>query len=187
MHGETHKNLACILSTGLALTLLSTGCANDPTSARRGSSEYPMAMVLDTADLQKVSESVLQSLLESKVFDRAPHHPALLAMGRIENRTSQSFDTSSFAGLICAPLLQTGKVVALGKKDDGVDVSTHADAVSRPDFTLSGRVVETSTRRGNIKESTYVFQFSLVNNNRLAVWEANHSITKLGKRAGVSH
>jgi hypothetical protein len=56
---------------------------------------------------------------------------------------------------------------------------------SRPDYTLSGKIIENRTRQGNKSESTYVFQMALATRDGLAVWEEEKTITKQGKRSAV--
>ena len=56
---------------------------------------------------------------------------------------------------------------------------------ARPDYTLSGKIIENRTRQGNRNESTYVFQMALATRDGLAVWEEEKTITKQSKRSAV--
>ena len=168
-------------------SLLLTGCtANHQGSVRLAdpSSHSPVTMGIDTRDLMMAAEAAVQSILDSHVFERGPHHPAVLEIGKLVNGTSQQLDTSLLTGQIRASLLKTGTVAVADMEPEAVDSSSHIKALSHPDFTLSGRVVESRSRTGSITQSTYVFQFSLTDNNGLHVWEENKIITKQGKHAG---
>ena len=129
------------------------------------------------------AEAAVQSLVDSSVFERGPRHPAVLAIGKLVNETSQQLNTSLLTGQIRAALLQTGRVAVADMEPKAVDSSSHIKALSHPDFTLSGRVVESRSRTGSITQSTYAFQFSLADSDGLKVWEENKIITKQGKHA----
>ena len=133
---------------------------------------------LNMEDLMTVANQTVAVLLESGIFDRAPNHPAVLATGMFSNNTSQHFDMSLLTGEVRAGLLQTGKVVMSTVEPKAAESSPYADTLSRPDFVLSGRVVEMFLRTGVSKQLTYVFQFSLNDSNDLAIWEHNVTITK---------
>ena len=96
-------------------------------------------------------------------------------------------------------LLGTGKVVVditagLGGPEDPLAAEAKREqqllgtqkVSGRPDYTLSGKIIENRTRQGNQRESTYVFQMALATRDGLAVWEDEKTITKQGKRAPVS-
>jgi PBP1b-binding outer membrane lipoprotein LpoB len=56
----------------------------------------------------------------------------------------------------------------------------------KPDFTLSGKIIETTARAGSTRQSTYSFQLSLTDaRTGLAVWEGEKEITKQGKHPAV--
>ena len=137
---------------------------------------------IDMQDLMMAAEEAVASLLELGIFDRAPHHPAVLAISRFHNATSQQLDMSLLPGLIRASLLKTGKVVGVDMEPKAGEPTPHVDAIARPELTLSGSVVDTIERRGSIKQSTYVFQFALAESNGLAVWSENKAITKTTRR-----
>ena len=54
-----------------------------------------------------------------------------------------------------------------------------------PDFSLSGKIIETSVRAGSTRQTTYSFQLSLTDKQGLAVWEGEKEITKQGTREAV--
>jgi PBP1b-binding outer membrane lipoprotein LpoB len=183
---ESVNKSECIAVAWFVAGLLLTGCAAKPTcyppSLGLEHSQKPVTMGIDAQDFTVAANYAVASLLESGVFDRAPHHPAVLAVGKFFNETSQQLDTSLLPSQICAALLKTGKVVLPEKGQNAVDSLSHSDALSRPDFTLSGSVVETRERAWKITQSIYVFQFSLADSNSLTVWAENKEITKQAAR-----
>ena len=138
---------------------------------------------LDMQDLRGVAIRAVGSLSESGIFDRAPNHPAVLASSSFSNHTSQQVDMSLLTGEVRVALLQTGKVVLTAVEPQAAESSLYANTLSRPDFVLSGRVFQTIVRTGRSRQSSYVFQFSLSDSNRLAVWEENVTITKQSKKS----
>jgi PBP1b-binding outer membrane lipoprotein LpoB len=54
-----------------------------------------------------------------------------------------------------------------------------------PDFSLSGKIIETRAKAGNVRQSTFSFQLSLTDKRGLALWEGEEEITKQGKRPSV--
>jgi len=54
-----------------------------------------------------------------------------------------------------------------------------------PDFSLSGKIIETVARAGHTHQSTYSFQLSLTDKSGLAVWESEKEITKQGTQPSV--
>lgn len=129
-------------------------------------------------DLTTAAAAAVQSLLESGVFDRAPHHPAVLGIGRFANATSHMFDASLLTGQISSLLVKTGKVVVSDLEQPATGSS------SRSDFTLSGSVHEIGANRVESygvtrQQTTYVFQFSLADSNNLIVWAENKEISRI--------
>jgi hypothetical protein len=55
----------------------------------------------------------------------------------------------------------------------------------RPDYTLSGKIIEVRDRAGDTRQSSFVFQLSLSSNAGVAVWEDEKTITKQGTRPAV--
>ena len=72
-----------------------------------------------------------------------------------------------------------------GKAEDPLAKELGAELPHRPDFTLSGKILETRASAGNVKQSTFSFQLSLTDNRGLALWEGEEEITKQGSRATV--
>jgi uncharacterized protein (TIGR02722 family) len=158
---------------------------------------------INVQDWNMASESMINSLISKHINSGSlkgsgPDGRAILAISRIVNNTSIQIDTDILVKKIRVALLGTGKVVAditagLGGPEDPLAAEAKREqqflgtqkVAGRPDYTLSGKIVENRTRQGNQRESTYVFQMALATRDGLAVWEEEKTITKQGKRAPV--
>ena len=52
-------------------------------------------------------------------------------------------------------------------------------------YSLSGKIIELTTRTDNLRQSTYEFQLTLSDRRGLVIWEDVKSITKQGKKPSV--
>jgi uncharacterized protein (TIGR02722 family) len=181
------------------------GCASsqatyvDPASTRTLSNVGE----INVQDWNMASESMINSLISKHINSGSlkgsgPDGRAILAISRIVNNTSVQIDTDILVKKIRVALLGTGKVVAditagLGGPEDPLAAEAKREqqflgtqkVAGRPDYTLSGKIIENRTRQGNQRESTYVFQMALATRDGLAVWEEEKTITKQGQRAPV--
>ncbi len=189
----------------VATAALLGGCASsqatyvDPASTRTLSNVGE----INVQDWNMASESMINSLISKHINSGSlkgsgPDGRAILAISRIVNNTSIQIDTDILVKKIRVALLGTGKVVAditagLGGPEDPLAAEAKREqqflgtqkVAGRPDYTLSGKIIENRTRQGNQRESTYVFQMALATRDGLAVWEEEKTITKQGKRAPV--
>lgn len=157
-----------------ALTaLLWNGCATAP-HVVEGPNKVS-SMGIDTEDFASQADQMIQSLLGSGVLDKAGHKPAVMVVGRIVNNTTRQLDTDLLTKNIRVALNKSGKATT--------DVT--GGALSDPDFTLSGKIVESRVRQGNIRQSTYTFQLSMSDQKGMAVWEEQKDITKQSERSAT--
>lgn len=156
---------------------------------------------INIQDFMYAGTSVVNKLLASGVLDSVSNPPALLAMSRVINNTGQQVDTDLLTKKIRVALLESGKAIttttlgvgglpedplAKGLKQEA-DFMADAKTTRTPDFTLSGKIIETSARAGNLRQSTFTFQLSLTAaKNGEAVWEGEESITKQATRPNVA-
>jgi PBP1b-binding outer membrane lipoprotein LpoB len=157
----------------LACPLIWVGCATAP-HVVEGPNRVP-TMGISTADFAAKADDMIQSLVESSVLDKSPRKPAILVVGRIANNTAQQLDTDLLAKKIRVALNKSGKAMT----------DTTGGALSDPDFTLSGKIIQGQTRYGNLRESSFTFQLSLSNPQGLAVWEEEKEIIKQSERPAV--
>ncbi len=130
-------------------------------------------------------------------------------IGEIKNGTRELIDTDLLTKKIRIALNRSGKVAtttAVGSSTKGpedkasletrelrksgeFDQTTVAGRgqMIAPDYSLSGKIIETPVRAGNVRQSTFSFQLSLSDiRTGLALWEDEVEITKAGKKANVS-
>ena len=192
------------VATALATAALLSGCATQTTYVDPGSTRTITNVgELNVQDWNMASEAMVNSLISKHINPGSlkgsgPDGRAVLAISRIVNSTSLQIDTDLLVKKIRISLLGTGKVVAditagLGGPEDPLAAEAKREAqflgtqkvAARPDYTLSGKIIENRTRQGNKSESTYVFQMALATRDGLAVWEEEKTITKQGKRSAV--
>jgi PBP1b-binding outer membrane lipoprotein LpoB len=160
-----------LLPLTAAGVMLISGCGTNAHYIQSGGHESVVSVnQINIQDFIAAANAATSDLLASGALDRVSNPPAVLAMSRIVNNTSQQIDTDLLTKKIRVALLQSGKAVT---------------TTQLPDFTLSGKIIETFVKAGDTKQSTYSFQLSLTDKRGLAVWEGDKDITKQGTRSGV--
>ncbi len=174
-----------------AITAILAGCGTNAHYIQTGGRESVVSInQVNIQDFMSAADSETSDLLASGALDRVQHPPAVLAISRIVNNTSQQIDTDLLVKKIRVALLQSGKAVTtttfgLGGPEDPLAPSIQSQPHQLPDFTLSGKIIETLVRAGNTSQATYSFQLSLTDQRGLAVWEGEKEITKQGTRPSV--
>lgn len=183
--------------------LLLTGCGSNAVYVDSGGPET--VVTLDSINIQdwsRAADEMVESLLNSGVLEQAPRYPAVMAISRIVNNTTQSVDTDMLTGKIRATLNRSGKVVTsttvglggraqdpLAREAQDMARFTSGDRApsnDMPDYTLSGKIMEDQVRAGRTRQTTYIFQLALTDVRRgVAVWEDERQITKQGTRPTV--
>lgn len=81
-------------------------------------------------------------------------------------------------------LNKTGKfAIAMGFGEQRDDLL--AKTPRRPDYTLSGEIIEDREQAGSTRQSSFIFQFSLTSAAGVLVWAEEKTITKQGRRAPI--
>jgi len=134
----------------------------------------------------QAADTMTSELLASGALDKVSNPPAVLAISRIVNNTSQQMDMDLLTKKIRVALLQSGKAVTTttvglgGTAEDPMakgiqqenDFKSDQQSTRTPDFTLSGKIIQLAVKAGNTSQSTFSFQLSLTNpKTGLAVWE----------------
>lgn len=155
---------------------------------------------INVQDWDNAANEMIQSLLGSQILDRAPVQPAVLAIDRVVNKTSDAnLDTDMLEKKIRIALNRSGKVqttTTYGRNAESrmaQDIQTKQDFLGgngptdrSPNYTLSGKIIEDVARDGSTRQVTYVFQLSLTDvRSGNAVWEDEKKIQKTGTRAAV--
>ena len=190
--------LTTFFSCIVFLTL--TGCATKKTERIvPGGSQAITTTGIDQKDWDGAAVTMIDSLNEKFInagkLQSPPDKPALLAISLIRNNTGLRIDTDLLVKKIQIALNQTDKVVTsttigIGDAADPIAVEEKRRLrllgiePSRPNYTLSGKIIEQVGRAGNVREATYTFQLSLTKTPEgFAVWEDEHPMTKQTKRS----
>jgi uncharacterized protein (TIGR02722 family) len=155
---------------------------------------------INIQDWSMAAEAAITDLLAAGVLDKVPAPPAVMVVSRVVNSTSQQVDTDLLTKKIRVALNKSGKALTMTTRGPG---GTAEDELAReiaqewkdmgltnptprpPDFSLSGKIIETYTRSGNYRQAAYTFQLSLTDNRGLAVWEGEKEVVKQGRRPAV--
>jgi uncharacterized protein (TIGR02722 family) len=194
------KHFALIAAAAAAPALF-TGCATSNAHYVETGGRENIVTVgqINIQDFSAAAESAINSLLASGALDKVQNPPAVVAISRVVNNTGQHIDTDLLTKKIRIAMLQSGKALtstteglggvaedplAKGLKQEA-DFLADKKVTRSPDFSLSGKIIETRARAENLRQSTYSFQLSLTDNRGLAVWEGEKEITKQGSRPSV--
>ncbi len=175
-----------------------TGCASN--QVRTVDSKSPQAIntsEINPQDWANAADQLVGSLLSAGPLDKAPSQPAILAVDRIINNTTQQVDTDLLIKKIRVALTQTGKVAVTNTMGLGERAVVAAEAaeldemttgkkakVIAPHFTLYTKLIEQNQRINSVTQRTYTFQMSLVAvKTGLTVWEDEREIAKQSKKA----
>lgn len=193
-----------LTSAALAATALIVGCSSPKTTYVEPGSSRLVTNVdqINIQDFAQAADTMVNSLIDNlinpgQLKSGAPNEPALLAISRIQNNTGTQLDTDLLVKKIRVALLRTGKVqtsttIAYGGAEDPLMAEEEKNnqffndkPKRRPDYTLSGKIIEDRTRAGNVRQSAFVFQLSLSSREGIGVWEDEKTIVKQGSRPTV--
>ena len=177
------------------------GCATRAHYIQTGGSESIVSVnSINIQDFIQAANAATSDLLASGALDKVSTPPAVLAISRIINNTGQQIDTDLLVKKIRVALLNSGKAQTTttmglgGTAEDPMAKGLQQEAQFKsdqqttrtPDFTLSGKIIQTVARDGSTSQSTFSFQLSLTDaKSGLAVWEGEKEITKQGGRPSV--
>ena len=190
-----------LLSLSALLTFLA-GCGGQARYVETTGTETIISVEqINIQDWIQAADDMTQNLLASGVLQRTEQQPPVLVVSRIVNNTSEVVDTNLLTKRIRVALNQSGQALTqttattqgftedqtareMGELEAMRDPEAAAQA--RPDFSLSGRLIETTAKAGKTRQATYTFQLSLTQiSTGLALWEDQVDITKQGKRPAV--
>ncbi len=193
-----------LLALGSA-SLLLVGCATPQATYVDPAWSRTITTVggINIQDYANAADTMVSSLIDGVInagkLEAPAGQPAMLAISRISNNTSQHVDTDMLVKKIRVALNKTGKVVTTttmglgGNAEDplaqGIKQQTEflqdKKNTRLPDYSLSGKIIEQRERAGDVRQSSFVFQLSLTSKDGVAVWEDEKTITKQGKRSTV--
>ena len=177
-----------------------SGCASDAHYVETGGRENITSVgQINIQDYIQAASVLTDDLKASGALHKDSGKP-ILVISRIVNNTGQQIDTDLLTKKIRIAVLNGGQAVttttmglggaaedplAKGLQDEHAFM-TDQQTTTKPDFSLSGKIIETTARAGSTRQSTYSFQLSLTDaKTGLAVWEGEKEITKQGARNSV--
>lgn len=167
-----------------AAAALFTGCATDAHYVQTGDREQIIGIgQINIQDYANAANAAVKDLLASGALDRVANPPALVEVSRVINNTSQQVDQDLITQKIGIALTQSGK--AQIKLVDAT-AKSYQSSTRAPDFTLSGKIIETVDHAGSTKRTTYSFQMALNDPKAgVQVWLGEKEIGKQGTRSSV--
>ena len=149
---------------------------------------------IDIQDWRDAAADMTQSLLASGVLARKEGGDRpLVAISSFVNNTTQQVDPDLLLKKIRTVLSQSGKaytITTVGLTGEAEDAPARRVAEGEkppePDYTLTLKIIEQSTRADRTRQSAFVFQMSLTDPKKgYAVWEDETTIVKQGTKPGV--
>jgi PBP1b-binding outer membrane lipoprotein LpoB len=193
--------LPLLLLASLTVLAATSGCTRRAQYVDAQGSRVMVTLdQINIQDFSMAAEDAITDLLASGVLDKVPSPPAVMVVSRVINSTSQQVDTDLLTKKIRVALNKSGKALTMTTRGPG---GTAEDELAReiaqewrdmgleplpsrpPDFSLSGKIIETYTRAGNYRQAAYTFQLSMTDRRGLAVWEGEKSVVKQGRRPSV--
>lgn len=188
----------------IVASLFFGGCATKPKYIDPHGQEQIISLdQINIQDWANAAADLIDSLLDSDALKNIQEKPAVMAISRIVNNTSQQVDTDYLVKKIRIALNKSGKVmtsttIGIGNKSEDplakealemkqfLNEDKGSSTSGLPTFTLSGKLLENRARYKRERQTTYSFQLSLTRiDNGLAVWEDEVEISKKGKRASI--
>ena len=195
------KKTALLSLLAATIPFIVGGCATRAHYIQTGGRESVVNVnSINIQDFIQAADAATGDLLAGGALDKVANPPAVIAISRIVNNTGQQIDTDLLTKKIRVALLNSGKAQTTttmglgGTAEDPMakglqqEAEFKADqpATRTPDFTLSGKIIQTIARDGGTSQSTFSFQLSLTDTKTgLAVWEGEKEITKQGGRPSV--
>lgn len=156
---------------------------------------------INSQDFQRAVTKLLQDLYSRGALAKAPTTPAVLFVGNVRNDTQTYFDTDLLLQSLKRDLISSGKVViSTTEGPGGVAQDTFAQdlrrdgelagdpAVKRPQphYTLSGKIIEETSRVAKVTQKDFYFQLTLTElKSGTGVWFGQELIAKQGKKGSV--
>ena len=171
----------------LACAVFIVGCGTPATYKDPNGRE--LVVSLDTVNIQDFATAgaqMLQSMVSSPSFSKgAP----VLELGSVTNDTADNFDTALLLSKITVPLVNAGRVTLLDNDATAraARATSGSDAnVPRAEYVLKGKILEDRSNAGSTRQSSFVFQLTLVEVKRsVAVWTEEKIVTKQGSKNAV--
>ena len=155
---------------------------------------------INSQDFTRASNQLIGDLLTSGALTKAPTQPAILHVGEVRNDTQTYFDTDLLPQGMKRDLIATDRVrisTTAGPGGKGTDsyaqeVRENLDAEGkkinrpRPYFSLSGKIIEETSRVDKVTQKDFYFLLTLTEiDSGTGVWFGRELITKQGSRGAI--
>lgn len=160
---------------------------------------------VDIQDFARAADNLVQSLMKSPAFEEiaaaAKDKKPVIAISSVRNDTADQFDTDLLTTKINAALINTRKVkisttvAGSGQTTDALakelrqkdDFAAGRDSVRpSPEYTLSGKIIQSNAKAGSTKQTSYVFQMALTKvSDGTSEWIDERIVTKQGSKNSV--
>lgn len=168
--------------------VLAGGCATTTTRVDT-SKDTGVTRQLGYKDFEEAADELLTKILESGALTKPDGGRYVMAVDRIHNRTTQSFDTDLLTKKIRATLLKSGKVVMTAAvsgtgAEDNLVSGIGGQNMVKPELSLSGKIISQAPRISGSKQRIETFfQLSITDiKTGLIFWEDEKIIIKEGAR-----
>jgi len=184
-----------------AIPVFISGCATDAHYVETGGRENIVTVgQINIQDFIQAANGAVQDLLQNGVLDKVSKPPAVLVLSRIVNDTSQQIDMDLLTQKIRVALLNSSKATFTttmgmgGTAEDPLakgmqqqnEFMNDSKPQPLPDFSLSGKIIQTRANSGSTRQSTFSFQLTLTDSKTgNAVWAYEKEITKQGTQSTV--
>ena len=171
----------------LACAVFIVGCGTPATYKDANGRELVVSLdKVNIQDFATAGSQMLQSMISSPSFSKgAP----VLQLGSITNDTADNFDTALLLSKLTVPLVNANRVTLLD--NDATANAARATSgsnanVPRAEYVLKGKILEDRSNAGSTRQSSFVFQLTLVEVKRgVAVWTEEKIVTKQGTKNAV--
>ena len=168
----------------LACAVFIVGCGTPATYKDANGRELVVSLdKVNIQDFATAGSQMLQSMVSSPSFSKgAP----VLQLGSITNDTADNFDTALLLSKLTVPLVNANRVTLLD--NDATANAARATSgsnanVPRAEYVLKGKILEDRSNAGSTRQSSFVFQLTLVEVKRgVAVWTEEKIVTKQGTK-----
>ena len=198
------------ISTSLIFTLFLFSCNERKPIGRAADAKYledgsNRGLVnldkINAQDFTRAANQLVVDLLASGSLSEAPNQPAILHVGEIRNDTQTYFDTDLLLQGMKRDLLASKNVrISTTAGPEGKISDSYADSVRkelgtggdkqvstpRPNFSLSGKIIEETSRVDKVTQKDFYFLLTLTElNGGTGVWFGRELITKQGRRGAI--
>ena len=155
---------------------------------------------INAQDFTRAANQLIGDLLSSNALTQSPTQPAILHVGEVRNDTQTYFDTDLLLQGMKRDLIATNRVRISttagpgGKGADSYAQEVRGDLDSkgkkinrpRPYFSLSGKIIEETSRVDKVTQKDFYFLLTLTEiNSGTGVWFGRELITKQGSRGAI--